>query len=338
MPELGLSPEQRAIRRGGIGGSEIAGVAGLSPYATPWDVYLAKTEDTEKDVTHHMERGRFFGPAIVAWYQHRYCGEAYVSRVGKYEETMVHPAHPIVVATPDGIRHTAGPRSKWERVVEAKCPHWRSAHLWGEPGTDDVPRWVICQNLWEMAVAQVELADVVATLNDDICLYTVAWNEDLFHALRERAEQFWRDHVVPRKPPEIDERASDRAREWLAKNHPRATLELLEATAEQIEKLHHWSQVYDEARTDKKHAESAQEWAGNHLRRLLGDAEAFADDLCKVTWKNNKDSKVLDQGSLVAELAMRAGVDEAELKRLMKQFTTTTPGDRVLRVVMAKEE
>ena len=127
-----LTAEQKQIRASGIGGSEIAAVAGLSPFGGPLDIWLRKTGAVNDDDISgpHIERGRHLGPGLASWFRAK--TGLRVANVGDEEQTFVHPAHPLVIATPDGLVED-------HQVLECKFPSFRVAHHWGQPGTDEVP-------------------------------------------------------------------------------------------------------------------------------------------------------------------------------------------------------
>ena len=233
-----LTPEQKELRGRGIGGSEIAAVCGLSPWAGPWDVYLSKIGDAPPfEESIHTRRGQAMGPVIAKLWADE-TGKT-ISRVGRYEETLVHEKYPIVRATPDGRVHSgASSNSAVVAALETKSP--ARGDGWGEEGTDEIPEHIIPQAQWECSVLGVERAYVVPMIFGAPRTYVVEYNDQLFHALRERAEQFWSDHVEPRKAPPVD--ASDAAREWLLKNHPgvKATID---ASFEQEELLRSLAEV-----------------------------------------------------------------------------------------------
>lgn len=294
---MSLTREQQAIRARGIGGSEIAAVAGLNPYARPIDVYLRKTgQAPDREDTSHLMRGTHLGPALVTWY------EAITGRVvthhGANEQTLVSATHPLVVATPDGIVHTASRSSKAERVLEAKAPHWRSADQWGEPGTDEIPDAYVPQVIWEMAAAGVDRADVAALIDGDLKIYTVAWDGELFEVLYERAAAFWRDHVLAKTPPPAD--GSDSHGEYLARRFPASVGELRKASeAEESIALE-----YRKVRDAREMAEQKEAVLKQMLQDAIGDGEGLALSCGKVTWKSCKGRVSTNYKAIVEELGV----------------------------------
>lgn len=308
-----LTAEQQVERRKGIGGSEIAAVAGLSPYAGPLEVFLSKMGEAPEVDGFNVERGTYLGPALARWYAKR-TGRA-VTHLGRQEKTLRHPAHEIVVATPDGQVHESTKASKVIAPLEAKAPHWMTAQQWGPPGTDEIPDHHVPQTQWEAAVLDADSAEVAALISGDLQIYTVPFDPELFAALVDVAERFWRDHIVTGKAPDVD--GSESARRWLEKQHPRAARDLIEAT----EDAEAHARAYIEASDAAKEAETAKNYHGNRLRQLIGDHDGI-DGV--VTWRNNKASKRIDWEAVARE----AGANDD----LIAQHTITKPGPRVLRV------
>jgi hypothetical protein len=88
--------------------------------------------------------------------------------------------------------------------VEAKTgglfgPLWGE---WGEPGSGDVPEPYIVQCHLEMLCAEKELCHVPAFLGGrGFQLYHVPLNKDLMEIIKERALDFWNNHVLKDIPP-----------------------------------------------------------------------------------------------------------------------------------------
>jgi putative phage-type endonuclease len=316
-----LSAAQQAVRSRGIGGSEIAAVAGIDPYRSPLDIALRKKHLVEREPeTHHQLRGQYVGPALAAWYEAK-TGKLVTHR-GAHEQTLQSEAHPIVIATPDGLVHSAGRGSKVIAVLEVKTPYWRTAHLWGAPGTDEIPEHYVPQAIWEMAAANVNHADVGALLDGDLPIYTVPFDADLFAALLEAAERFWRDYIETDNLPPAD--GSETARAWLLKQHPRATRDMLEGAAREAELL----RSLRDATTSRKELEEREELLKQQLMEIIGDHEGLSCEAGRITWRCNKDSTRVDWEALAKSLAPTA--------EQIAQYTTTKPGARVFRPAFAK--
>jgi predicted phage-related endonuclease len=124
-----------------------------------------------------------------------------------------------------------------------------------------------------MAAAGVQECDVVAMIvqqDGGFPIYTVKWDPELFGALLEIAEKFWRDYVVTCKPPPPD--GTEASGELLSRLFPRTTIkDVIEATPEQQAVM----QRYADARQALKAAEGAKELAEQELLAAIGEHQAI---------------------------------------------------------------
>ncbi len=205
---MSLTEEQLAMRLTGVGGSEVAAVCGLNPFAGPFDVYRAKVEGHVIEDNEHMERGRFFERPTAEWYAHR--NGATLQEAG----TLRHPKHSIVLATPDFLASLAGGR---RLDLSIKVPGPNAQRLWGEPGTDECPMPAFVQVQWELFILEalegITEAVVAAPIFGELREFPVRADREFQGNLLEHVERFWADHIEPKKPPPIDGTAA--CSEWL---------------------------------------------------------------------------------------------------------------------------
>lgn len=303
-----LTREQLELRKTGIGGSDIAAVIGENPWSSPLDVYLDKKGLVpRKELTPAMECGQFFEPGILSIYERR------KNRIVTPCETLRYP-NSIIFATPDGqtVDDTGA------RVgLEVKLPA-RTAHHWGEAGTDQIPKYYLAQTQFEAAVLCASSVDVAAYRYGDVSIYTVPFNSRLFDALRHAAERFWRDHVLADKPPPAD--SSERTREWLEKTYPRALSPRIEITQE-IEEL---ARAYAAAREAEALAKSDKDSARNQLAAILRHCDGAYNNLISITYRNNKDGTKIDYDELIKEIP----------ESMIQKYTKIVAGKRVMRVTV----
>jgi putative phage-type endonuclease len=274
----GLTDEQRAMRRTGIGGSEIAAVVGLDPYRTPLDVYLGKVEGYEEPDNAAMERGRFLEAGVAAWYAHR------TGRVLMPCSTIRHPSTPVLLCTPDRIGMLDGHRP---RDLSIKVPGPYVREQWGEAGTDEVPVAYAAQVQLELFILVAlemsePIADLAAPVDGDLRIYTLTADPELQAMLVEGAERFWRDHVEPRKPPPLDHTPS--SARWLTRRFQRDTQPLRKATLED-EVL---AAELQEALAVAAEATDRATLLEHHMRERIGETSGIEGAGWRVTWKANK--------------------------------------------------
>ncbi len=280
-PSPGLTPEQQAVRATGIGGSEIAAVAGMSPYAGPLDVYLAKVEGHEIPDNEAMKRGRFLEAGLGAWYADRFGVE--LIQPG----TIQHPTRPVALCTPDFLCDV----EDGVRVISIKAPGPQTADQWGEEGTDEVPTAYLFQLVWECGVLAArgeKLAEehhIAALIFGELCVYVVRFDTELFEMLLGKGEAFWAAHVIPEAPPPMT--GSDSTRDWLVRRFPRDTRQCRPATIEEADAM----RAFRDAATALDSIEEVKALWGNRLREAIGDAGGLESPDGRVTWKADKNGK-----------------------------------------------
>ena len=270
---MGLDAEQLASRHLFLGASEIAAVAGLSPWKTAHDVWLEKMQLADEWSSHATRIGNLVEPILLQMY----CEDtgAEVAHFG----SIVHPRHPWMSATPDFA--VADSR----RLGEIKMVGWRSAHHWTQQA-DGVPDYYRPQAEWQMDVCGADEVDVVALIGGtDFRIYTVKRDPELAGMLVAIGEKFWRDHVIARVPPPVD--GSDSARKMLDKLFPRHMTNLRPPTPD-VEGL--VSKLVD-ARAELVAAEERRAKLENQICQAIGDGEGFATKEWKTTWKADKNGK-----------------------------------------------
>lgn len=271
-----LTEEQIEQRRSGIGGSEIAAVVGMSPFASPIQVWMEKTQGERRAQNERMRLGDLLEPVVLALYADR-TGAELRTEVG----TLTHPAHAHVLATPDAVAC----RGEEEWLLEAKACTWRKRIEWGEPGTDEVPPHYLLQVQWTMAVTGLARADVAVLFGGETLeIYTVYGDPELQAWLIEESGHWWAKHVEGNDPPPIDE--SDAATRWLQRIE-QLRPEYLPATAEAT--AH--ATAYRRATAEEKQAKADRAWSGNHLRALVGEDAGIQGEGWRATWKADKNGK-----------------------------------------------
>jgi putative phage-type endonuclease len=295
--------EWLARRKMLVGGSDIAKIAGLSPYGGPLDVYLDKLGlIPEQPDNWNMARGRALEPEIL---------RVYSEREGVELETL--PPFTLFTdgicgGTPDGL--VVG----GERGVEAKAPLYATGY--GEPGTDEVPEPHLVQCTWYMGLTKRQRWDLAATIGANIEIFPLRFSSELYEALREMAEKFWRDHIIPQRPPAVD--GSESSRAWLRQQFPENRKPLLEPTPEALELI----SLYPAIKQRLDAAEGDMETLKSQLMQMIGDAEGIKG---VATWKKAKDTRATDWKAAGAHMIELLGADG---QAIADAHTTTKAGSR----------
>lgn len=327
-------------RRLGIGGSDVAALLGLSPYKTPVELWLDKTRrapDIEPDAeqAERMHWGNVLEDVVA-----RHYAERRGVRIQRINTQLQHPRYPAALANIDRAIVTEGSRARWDdaegrvlgadRILEVKTAHALAANSadWGEPGTDEVPQHYWLQVQWYLAITGLPLGDLAVLFGGQkFAEYTIPADRLLQDDLLAQAQDWWQRHVVADMPPEP--RTEDDAR-LVWKSHRAGAEKIVDAdVARAVEEL---QAIKAQIGNDK--TEGTLEYRMQKLRDLIcsafGEAEAISHAGRKLaTWKANKPSQKTDWKALVMSLAPHDS--------LLAQFTTETPGARVLRLAANKE-
>lgn len=316
-----LTPEQIALRKMGVGGSEIAAVMGLDPYKSKLDVWLEKTGQAPPFAGNAAtDLGNRLEPIVADLYS-----EEMGVRLAPCS-TVVHPSYPHVLATPDRIAQA----SPAFYAVELKTRSWRTARGFGPPGSDLVPEPVALQVHYTAAILRalgITTADYsdVGLLVDgrEFSTYRLPYDAEIVGVLIEQVTVFWR-LVESRTAPEID--GSDSATAYVKGLFAKAGAELMEATAEDYALMID----YDHWREKEKEAVAEKARFANALRLRIGKGAGLDAPLARALWTNDKDGTSVDW----EVIARVSGASPDTIKR----YTKTVPGKRVLRVTLKESK
>lgn len=272
-------------RGAGIGGSDAAAVCGMSPWATPLDIYMEKiawldgTGQSSKEETFDMRRGTLLEPVVLQMYT-----DETGLVVRKPEEAVMSVRFPYMRAHLDGIT------VRDKRGIEAKTARNRKG--WGDPWSDEIPLAYLFQVQHCMVVSGLDVFDVPVLFGDfEFAVYTIEADPEFQKLMIEQEGTFW-DLVEARTPPEPVNDA-DVSRRWptskpISRKTTKADLEIgghLLAVREYFKKL--------EAYKESLEAE---------LKRSMEDVEALeCGDEIICTWKTAKGRTCFDKKKFQVE-------------------------------------
>lgn len=182
--------------RGYIGGGNIAGILGLSPFKSPLDEYLTITGD-EQEIT--PEQAEFFEDRrdLEPWAAKKFTrrtGLAVARMNVRYDDAEFPWAKAEIDFEPDEEGSTG----------ETKSVHPNAVRAWGDPDEDEEPPvYVTAQAMWGLGVTGRARCYVQALIGfDDYRLYVIERDDALIAEIRRQAHDFWRFHVEPRRMPQ----------------------------------------------------------------------------------------------------------------------------------------
>ncbi len=176
-----------------IGGSDVAGILGISPWKTPLAVYLDKvqprSEEPDRSKARIFARGKRFEPYVVDMLAED-LGLTIVGRGNRYLD----PELPFLAAEIDAETDDG-------RNVEIKTVSPFKAFEWGEQQTDAIPVHYTAQAMHGLMVTGRAVCIFGVLIGgDDFRIYQVERDEETIAAIRQKEVAFWQQ-VQDRTPP-----------------------------------------------------------------------------------------------------------------------------------------
>lgn len=242
-----------AARRGGIGGSDAATVAGLNPWSSRYELYLDKTGQLpERHATSAMEWGLRLEPVIADWFVE------HTGRTLRPAGLLAHRDRPWQIGTVDRLVDCGG-------ILEVKTTSWRLAHEWDDDQTPDAAE---LQTQHYLAVTGRSHAHVAVLVDGrDPLLREIVRDDALIETLTEIEREFWHEFVLARREPPID--GSEATADALDRRWPADDGSTVAVDAEVLGVLGEW----ETAKADLAAAEHRVRHARSRIAALVGPAE-----------------------------------------------------------------
>lgn len=284
-----------------IGGSDVAGILGISPWKSPLDVYLDKVqprlvEDPKKQKI--FSRGKRMEPYVIDLFQEE-TGLQIVERGNRYiDDEFGFIAAEIDAETICG------------KNVEIKTVSPFKAKEWGEQQTDAIPVYYTAQAMHGLMVRKRDVCMFGVLIGaDDFRVYAVERDDETISAIREKEVAFW-ERVQRLEPPEAVS-VSDITRMFY-----RDSGAGIEADGKALEALIRLRELKASAKTIDEEIETAEAC----IKIYMQDKSSLLVDGAPVaTWKMQNSNR-FDQAAF-----------KAAHPDLFKQFTKATES-RVFRV------
>lgn len=190
-----ITPEERKLRRAGLGGSDGAAVLGLNPWRSPLAVYYDKIEDDPQDETADSI------PVMVGNALEDTAAQLFQRETGR----------PVAVATPSffklpdscllGNIDRLQKRDGTDGVLEIKTTAEHNRSLW----QDDVPVTAMIQLQHYLLITGLTYGSVAGLIGNNTFIWRDTDRDDAFlSSYRDRLEQWWHDHIEKHIPPAPD--------------------------------------------------------------------------------------------------------------------------------------
>lgn len=177
-------------RSEGIGASEVGAVIGVSPFDTPFSIFLKKTGQVPPEPENQaMKLGHLLEPVVAQLWEEA-TGEK-VIKASAADIIYVHPDYDFMRATPDRIVRGRKKLLEIKTTVTAVDP-------------DDIyPHW-LAQVQYQMYVTGIHDADLAWLVQGRYFGYThIPYDEEFAELIAERVKEFWTESVTGGKEPEL---------------------------------------------------------------------------------------------------------------------------------------
>lgn len=320
-------------RRDGLGGSDIARVAGISQYGTPWSVYVDKIGavplDDRDGETNVQTRGRYLEDGILNWYQ-----DTTGLWLADKQAMILHPEYDWCFCTVDALAYeTHEPDNDADPLkgVDAK-----SATEWS---WDQVPLDYQAQAQWSMFVTGLPEWDLAVSHPAGFRIYTVEADHADQETLYEIGRQFWTEHVQAGVAPDITGADNDLLSTVWPEQTPGMQVEV--DPAEVLELV--------QVKADQKPLTQRRNELEAALKGRLADAEEGTVDGRKaVSWKTQWATSQFDEQAfrtnepfMVHRFEIERVVKELDIRRIKEEepevFKRYTKPTRVFRTHIKEE-
>lgn len=303
------------VRTTSIGASEIAAIAGISPFAGPWQIYARKRGLIDPpEQTEEMFWGKAFEPVIAGIFSARMNLE-----IEWFDQPIYSKTRPWQRASPDAFILTAPKR----KVLEVKTAGQYRAGEWDRDAGDEdgVPEYYVAQVEWQMSTCELDEAYVAALIGgNDFRVYRIEHDPVLEEILVEEGAEFYYKHLLPGVEPPVD--GSKEARDYIRKRFPRQREKLRPATVAEME----WLREYAALRAQLDLLAERKSALENQLTSAVGNHEGLEWPQGKFTWKRTKDRAETNWEELAKE--QLTGYSQEEREALIGQHTHTVAGYR----------
>lgn len=305
-----------------LGATDIAVLAGVSPYKKPFELYLEKIGELDPEAARsagdkdRMERGHRLEDVALDWH-----AEIAGIQIERIRRDVVHPRLPFVIVHPDA---RVKPWRQTRRLLEAKT----SNRKW-----DEIPQHVEAQAQAQMAATGADVVDVVRLgFDGPPDVFEIVRNPELIAGLEDLAEKFW-DRVQRRDPPPLDgSRAASRWLDRLFREGPEDVADASQADA--VARLL-------AIRAQVKALEAEDDELVVALKfSMAGGSRLYAPKVGRVLWTAPAERKTVSWKEVAYDL--RAWIEEQvalappDLDAIEASHTTTAEGLRTFRVTAAK--
>ena len=268
--------EWHAVRKSGIGGSDIVAICGLNDWTSPLEIWLKKTgQPVPRRVDEVLDEAAEMGHELEPFVASRFTKKTKLP-VFENPGTLRLPQIPWALVNLDRTTEEAG----LPGVVEIKT---RSSYALGD-WLDEPPVDVQVQTQWQMLVTGWSFGYVAASIGGQrTIVHRIERDEQLIDDLLAIGAEFWGWVETGTQPP-LDGSAA--TGNLLDRIHAHPTRKDVVADAAEVEK---WLNIRRTAHEQIAAAEIAATEADNHLKALASDGtDVYIRGELAYTWRLRK--------------------------------------------------
>lgn len=266
-------------RKKGIGGSDISVIMGVNKWRSKLDLYLDKTSDTTNEIDSEIVYwGNVLEPVVANEFMKR-TGKAVVES----HEIHRHKDYDFFCATVDRLLIDE------DAILECKTTSVFNDRLWQD---EQIPDSYILQCQWYMYVLDKPKAYIACLIGGQKFVWKeILRNEDLIRMMKEKAFEFWTEHVLKEIPPEDNAVSS----ETVLRMYPNSNGKTID-----ISDIDHDLSDLKTVQENIKVFQDVEESIKNKIKMFLGENEYGKSDRWVVSFKN-RTRKTIDTARLKKE-------------------------------------
>jgi putative phage-type endonuclease len=276
-----------------VGGSEPAGICGLSSFQSPVSIWCRKSGFDDPRATGSQFMGTLAEDPIRKLYEKRNKIEVY----HKPYSMFISNKQPLFSASVDGLI------TKDKILVEIKTDS-STGDDWGDDGTNVIPLYYLSQVAWNLSVLdpkgkhwKVAHIPTVFFLGKTFNTYIVerdAHMEEAIGEMQERVLKFWK-YVESGEHPKPENDGTEATRKALESIYSKVSGDIVEIKDKNTIKLLKRLEVI---RKDKGDLEDEGKRLKNELREIIGESLGVCYEGIKWTWKHQS-KKVVNNVKLM---------------------------------------
>lgn len=263
------------MRKKGIGGSDVAAIAGLSKYKSPVAVYLEKTGEIEPE---EAGEAAYWGNQLEDLVAREFSNRTGL-KVQRRNAMLQHPQYPFMLANLDRVIID---RERGRGILECKtASEYVKQNWYDENGEEAVPDAYMLQVQHYLAVTGYDYAYIAVLIGGNKFQYRYIPRDERIISLVITIEQdFWLNHIEQRIPPAMDgSESSAKLLDDLYPSEEPGKVIYLPDTASAL------LAARQQAKADEKEVQARAKDAENKLKEMIGDAEVAMLGDTKITWK-----------------------------------------------------